>query len=687
MSVSREFFTPRRLAPIQSFLGFFFLACLVCCAPLETRAGQYMEMCLEDLMGLTVTSMSKRVQVLQETAAAVHIITEDDLRRTGATSIPEALRLVPGFMVGQHSTHIWSVSARGRAFNPTFDHKLLVMVDGRSVYSPVFSGVFWDAFDLVLEDVDRIEVIRGPGSSVWGSNAVNGIVNIITKSAAETQGFMASALYGNVEEGTATLRYGDAFSPENTWRIFAKYRNLDGLHDMDGEKTHDEQHNLRAGFRTDLSPDRDSSLTFLGDLTLGWTKNLFLYPDIAESMVFEHKASSDIADLNMRGRYSRTLGADSSISIQAFLSRFSLETSDLYDLTVNMADLDFQHQFPLLPGHTAQWGAGIRRIGAHTETGLRAMEFDRKRRTEILLSAFVQDEITFDEGRWVFTLGSKFEHNRQTGLEILPSARLLWHATENHAFWTAASRSVRIPSLAEQDASYHVDIQNTPMGLPLRRTVRGNRDVGSEKILICELGHRFTPSTRFFVDTALFATWGDNLFSESFDPDGAYLRLPPASPAPHLQLDSTAGNDMYGTTHGLEISATWTPRSWWRLRGLYAYFEDSCRFRGEGIDAFASSYGRISPRHQLFFRSSMDLPHNIEADIMVRYVSELPGLDIPDYATFDARLGWRPTENIEISLTGKNLATPRHRETSTGLIFGDAAGVDRSGYLKLRVDF
>lgn len=650
----------------------------------SSLAGSYMAMPLEDLMNLTVTSISKRDQPLQETAAAVYVITGEDLRRTGVTSIPEALRMVPGFMVGQHDANTWAVSARGRGLNPTFEDKLLFLIDGRSKYCPIFGGVFWDSIEFMPEDIDRIEVIRGPGSSIWGSNAVNGIVNVITKSAAETRGGMVSALYGSTEQGTAGLRYGGRFSPESAWRVFAKHRRVDDLHDMDGRKFRGALESNYAGFRTDTEPDGRSRFALQGSAAASRTRDTILRPDLSAASIVEYNVPSDMEDVALQASWSRSLGDTASVSLQGFLSHFHIDTSDVYDITEDTADLDFQHQFSPLAGHTAQWGVALRHVRTRMRTDPQTISFARERRTDTLASAFVQDEISFVDGRWLLTLGSKFEHNEQTGLEILPSARLLWRASGRHAFWTAVSRSARIPSIAEQDVYYHLDIQKIEGLPPVRISLTGDPDADAERVLIWELGHRFTPSSSFFLDTALFATRADNLFSQSIDLSSASLRM---SPEPHVQIDGNGGNDVRGITYGLELSATWEAASWWRLRGWYAYFEDSYRFRGEGINVFEPVYGRISPRHQLFFRSSMDLPHNTEADIMFRYVSEQPGLEVPDHATLDARLGWKPVENMEISLTGKNLLTSRHKETASGLVFGDGMGVDRSCYLKLRMDF
>jgi len=659
------------------------------CATHCLAAGSYMDMSLEDLMDLTVTSMSKRAQSLQDTAAAVTVLTNEDIRRSGATSIPEALRMVPGLMVGQNAANTWSISSRGRSFSPTFDNKLLVLIDGRSVYSPVFSGVFWETLDVVMEDIDRIEIIRGPGSSVWGANAVNGIINIITKSSADTQGLMASTLYGTEEKGTGSVRYGGKFNEDNTYRIYAKYRNLDDLEDLDGEAMFDDVESVISGFRADLTPDNNSKLTFQGNAYSGVTKSLLAYPDMTTNQMITDKITSDALLANVLGRYDRDLGNDHSISFQTYFSHDDRD-SNAWQIAIDTLDFDFQHQFVPWKNHVAQWGLGYRSIAEENETNSQAVEFTKSSRQDSLYSAFLQDEITM--GDWVLTLGSKFEHNDQTGWEFLPSARLLWHAAAEHTLWGAISRSVRTPSIAETDAIYHTALQPNPMYHPLhpvyrylpstiRVSMAGDDDVESETAIVYELGYRYSPSKNFYTDASFFVSQSDNLLNSAFPYDRQMQSVQTG------ELYSDTNNDVHGTTYGLELSANWVPVEWWKLQGWYSYCEDEYEYEIDDPDMFEDIYGSISPRHQFFLRSSFDMPYETELDIMGRYVSEIPGLGVEDYATVDVRLGWRPQHNVEISLVGKNLIEPRHLEAGSNIVYGSAGAVERSAFLKLRVDF
>jgi len=632
------------------------LACVFLISAANASASSYMDMSLEDLMDVTLTSMSKREQSLQDTAAAATVLTSEDIRRSGATTIPDALRLVPGLMVAQSSTGEWAVASRGRSYNPTFDNKLLVLVDGRSVYSALYGGVFWESLDLIMEDIDRIEVIRGPGTSIWGANAVNGVINIITRSSVDTQGLMASASYGNEETGTGLVRYGGMFGVKNTYRVFAKYRNVEGMEDIDANEIHDGLESGLAGFRMDLTPDEDSTLMLEGDVFSAVVKGKTTYPDLGQATMVQRDNDSDVLNANLLGRYERNLGNGSSSSLQSYYSR-EYRDSDAWGMTIDTFDVDFQYQFVPLEHHLAQWGLGYRLYDADLRTGDRGIGFTSDSYLDNMFSLFLQDEFTF--GDWVLTIGSKFQYTEQTGLQYLPSAHLLWHVSEEHVLWGAVSRAVRTPSIVEQNGFLESNvIPGTP---PIKGTMYRNPDAETESSLVYELGYRFSPSSTLYFDASTFLTKTDNMVGAGLDLASGYMDPDP----PHIQIDSFMNNDVSGTIYGLELSATWKPVNWWMLQGWYSYCEDDYEYSGEGENIFAITYGAISPRHQFFLRTSLDLPHDTELDVMARYVSELSGLDIPDYATMDVRLGWHPRKNVEIALVGRNLLDTRHEESSS----------------------
>lgn len=648
--------------------------------------NSYMDMSLEDLMDLSVTSMSKREQPFHDTAAAIYVLTNDDIRRSGASTIPEALRLVPGLMVGQNCSHIWSVSARGRTFNPIFEGKLLVMIDGRSIYSPIFGGVYWEAIDIVMEEIERIEVIRGPGNSAWGSNAVNGIINVITKSSANTQGGMLSGNIGNKDFGIATARYGGSFSPGNTYRVYAKYRDLTDFNAMDGSDLNMNLEGYSTGFRTDLTPDRESKLTIQGDAIVGNAQGFISTTDVPTASMVQQDVNSELEDFNLLAHYRRDLGENTALDFQSSLSRFAFR-SPIFESHVDSLDFDFHHEFSPLANHKAQWGLGYRLTRMNSSTETASLDFVEDDLDLPIYSAFIQDEISLAQDAVVLTLGTKFEHNRFTGLEILPSASLLWHVTDEHALWGAVSRSVRTPSIVDRYINTPIKIETVATGLgpmPLQASLVGNQNLDSESFLIWELGHRYTPNAKFFLDTALFYTRSSDMISYGYDQNTTY---PAQAPTHHLQLDLDLQNAESYSAYGVELSAIYVPLPWWKLRGWYTFFRDDFTFKAQGEDAFADINGQMSPRHQLFLRSSMDLPHDTELDIMGRYVSELPAVDVPDYVTMDARLGWVINKNTEIALIGKNLFQSRHVESGAGVLYGQATAVERSAFLQVRLTF
>jgi iron complex outermembrane receptor protein len=530
-----------------------------------------------------------------------------------------------------------------------------------------------------MEDIDRIEVIRGTGTSIWGANAINGIINIITKSSADTQGLMVSALYGTTEPGTASIRYGGRVGEKNAYRAYAKYRSLDALDDIDGNELHDGQESILAGFRMDLMPDGASTLVLHGDAFTGAVKGSVNYPDLAAVTMLPEHSDTDVLSASTGGRYERNLGDGSVYSLQVYYDREARD-ADTWDLTVDTADVDFQYQFVPVEGHVAQWGLGYRLTRAELVSRYPGVTFDDETYADNMFSAFLQDEVTL--GDWVLTVGSKFQYNDEYDLQVLPSARLLWHADKAHAVWGAVSRAVRIPSIVEQNAATVLQVIPTP-GMPTQVSLLGNDGVREESAVMYELGYRYTPSNAFSFDASGYVTKTDDMIDAGLDPSAWYMAMNP----PHIQLDAVIDNQISGTIYGLEANARWSPVEWWRLQGWYSFCEDDYDYSGDGENIFGASYGKISPRHQFFVRTSFDLPYDTELDVMGRYVSELPGLGISDYMTMDVRLGWRPAEHVEVSLVGRNLIERRHQETSTELLYGVSGAPERSAFLKLRMDF
>ncbi len=600
-------------------------------------------MSIEELMNVELTSVSKKREKRSEAAAAAYVITREDIRRSGATSIAEALRMAPGVHVAQISANKWAITVRG--FNGLYTNKLLVLIDGRSVYSPLFSGVHWDQQDVLLEDVERIEVIRGPGAALWGANAVNGVINVITKSAKDTLGGLLSAGGGTHEGGFGKLRYGAKHGENTYWRVYTKY------FDRNGYGVHDAWQAARAGFRIDWDGQDDDRLTLQGGLYHGHTGQVLAVPLQFPPIMRVYRADPEMAGGHLLGRWTRTYSDDADMALQVYYDDTWREDAAVEERR-HTADVDFQHRLRLSPHHELLWGLGYRYTTDDTQ-GSFAFLMDPESRTEHIFSVFVQDTITLVEDRLRLTLGSKVEHNGYSGLEVQPSARLLWTPCEEYNMWAAVSRAVQTPSRA-----FH-DMQTSFVRLPgAIMRLEGNEDSGSEELLAYELGGHVRPAPRLLLGLSAFYNVYDGLRTR--EPKFPYPELVPLPP--HLVIPFVVDNRMTAEVRGVELTADWQATERWRLATSYSYLEMKLALDSSSWDTGSKGKEDQSPHHQASLRSYLDLPHKLEFDAGVYFVDELSGLDIPSYLRFDARLGWRPREDFEASLCVQNLFNDRHRE-------------------------
>lgn len=650
---------------ITSILG----ASLALAAPAEAR--DLTELSIEDLMAMEVTTtVARKAQPVSKTAAAVFVITAEDIRRSGATSIPELLRMVPGLEVARIDANKWAISARG--FNGYIANKLLVLMDGRTVYSQLYSGVYWDLQDTLIEDIARIEVIRGPGASLWGANAVNGVINIVTKNASETQGGLVAAGTGTEERFFTSLRYGGQMGDDAHYRVYGKFYDRDGgLMPGDGE-AEDQWQTVRGGGRADWKPSDKNAFTLQGDYYDNRSGGLSTFPDLDPPYYTIYDDDTRQSGGNLLGRWQHTRSADADFILQLYLDRAKRiypvlsETRDTYDL-------DFQHRFAVGRRQEVMWGLGYRLVHAEIENS-DVVSFRNDDRRDQLFSFFVQDEISLLPEKLSLLLGSKFEKNDYTGYETQPNARLLLTPSRQHTFWSAVSRAVRTPSQAEHDAFL---VQQIIPGTPYDTMValQGNEDYRSEELTAYEIGYRFHPKETVSVDLALFYNEYDHLRSVE---TGTPYVVPP-----YLIVPVVAGNKVKGSTHGAELALEYQPLSWWRLMGAYTYLEiDLAPYDGSSDTFYLATEGE-SPKHQVSLRSTMDLSGGWEIDLWGRYVDALSAQDISSYVTMDARLGWRPTDAWQISLVGQNLLSPSHREFNSELIEFISTEVERSVYVKV----
>jgi iron complex outermembrane recepter protein len=612
------------------------------------------DLSLEDLVNVKVTSVSKKEEKLSDTAASIFVLTNDDLRRSGVTTVADALRLVPGLDVAALESGSWAISARG--FNFQFANKLLVMIDGRTVYSPLYSGVYWDVQQVMLDDVDRIEVIRGPGATVWGANAVNGVISILTKSARDTPGGLLYAGGGDVHRALGGVRYGGKLGQATYYRFHGTYRRDGDFALANGQRADDGWDLGRGGFRVDRYTSRDGHLTWQGD---GYTGRPG-YP------------TGKISGFNTLGRWTQPISARSSYEVQGYVDH-TYRDDAVAEVSLDTADVSFQHTFGLGIRNDVIWGLGYRFIGVrlHKSNTPALTILDRNQRLN-LFSAFIQDEFKIIPNRLTFTVGTKVEHNDFTGFEVQPSTRLVLKPADNQTVWAAVSRAVRTPSEAEGKEILAFALGPPAIGpgggLYVPTTI-GNPDVKSEVLWAYEVGYRIQPGRRVSVDVASFFNRYSRLVSRQ--PMG----FVPGTPVGVLKVEPV--NTLSGESYGLEASSTFAATDSWRLFAGYAL--QVAHLHGE-LASDARSIESSSPQHQAVLRSSYDFARGASWDAQVRYVGHAQ--TVAAYVTADMRVSYRPRADLELSLVGQNLLDDRHPEQAS-LIGAPTTEVPRGFYGKI----
>jgi len=617
---------------------------------------------VEQLVDVDVTSVSKYPEKSSEAAAAIAVLTQEDIERAGVTNIPDALRLIPGLDVAQVDAHTWAISSRG--FNDIYANKLLVMIDGRTVYTPLFSGVFWDVQDTMMEDIDRIEVVRGPGATLWGANAVNGVINIITKSARDTQGLLITAGAGTEEIGFTSIRYGVKLTDDAFLKIYTKYFDRDSTVRPNDSDAHDSWDMLRGGFRFDWQSNPENAFTFQGDIYGGDQDELYHVPTTTFPFAGRNSGTDNVAGGNLLGRWSHTFAPDNELTLQAYYDRTE-RVSPVFGENRDTGDVDLQYRFDWGERQKIILGGGFRATHASIDNSLNISFFPNDR-TLKLYSAFLQDEITLVPETLRVTVGSKFEHNDFTGFEIQPSARALWTPGHAQTIWGSISRAVRTPSEAESDIRIN---PAPPVPIPPGLlTIIGNPDMESEKLIAYELGYRIQPISQLRLDATAFYNVYDDLRS-----------LEPLVPGP--VSPTRVANKLFGETYGTEISATAQVLSQWRVEAAYTYFEAQIHREEGGADSRSEAAAEGgSPHNQFFIRSLVDLPWNLHFDSTLRYVDDLRMPRVPSYVTADVRLAWSPRNNLEFSVVGRNLFDDRHPEFAPTFVGTQRTEVERSVY-------
>jgi iron complex outermembrane recepter protein len=638
---------------------------------------------VEDLINIEVTSVSKKEEKLFQTAAAVYVITQDDIRRSGMSSVPDLLRMVPGLDVARIDGSKWAISARG--FNGRFANKLLVLIDGRSIYSSETSGVWWEVQDAVLEDIERIEVTRGPGGTLWGANAVNGVINIITKHAQETQGGLLTTGGGSEERGFGSLRYGAKIGDKTYYRVYGKYYNRSSLIDGAGRDADDGQQAARGGGRIDWVVSGRDRLMIEGDLYRTTLRETSLGISPAAPFAPAINRAGAFMGGNLLGRWTRTLSERSDMALQVSYDRFDRDLFDLPERN-NTIDVDFQHHAALGQRQDIVWGLGYRHSWSETDsTSSTPVQYNPKGEMHQLFSLFAQDEFTLIKDRLRLILGCKIEHlkefgdNDSKGVELQPSVRALWTPSAHQTIWGAISRALKTPAENNQDIRVNLAAFPASDGTPTILALLGNSDFESETVLAYEAGYRLQPSHKFSFDLATFYNRYNRLQTQ--EPGIPFFEDDPR-PA-HLVIPLVLNNLMRGETYGTEIAANLKASKALRLTGSYSFLRMQLHRYAESLDRLAEKGEGNSPQHQFQLHSYLTLPRNFELDAALYYVSRLAHQQVPDYTRLDLRCGWRLTEVFEISAGGQNLLDGRHAEfmgTEEGV---RSSLVKRTAYVKL----
>jgi len=631
-------------------------------------------MSIEDLMKIEVTTASKSAQSLSSVAAAIYVVTAEDIERMGATNIPDALRMVPGVQVAQIDASKWSITIRG--FSSRFANKLLVLIDGRSVYTPLFSGVYWDALEVDMQDIERIEVIRGPGGALWGANAVNGIINIITRNSSETQGTKGYVQSGTSSPVDGAIRYGGQLGADAYYRVYARYFRIDGLELDSGVNAEDGWQALRAGFRADIKSATGDTFMVSAGGNSSHQGQVSAYPDLLPpfgSMLFQRYP---VSNWNIVGRWERQSRSNSTQSLQLNFDHSHRVIPEV-DERRDTFDVDFQSDHQIGKSHRLVWGLGYRTTRDDTRSGL--LSFDPADRTTSLYSAFVSDEWTLRDNLRL-TLGSKFEHNDYTGWEVQPSARIAWTPNPNQTVWASAARAVRTPSRADVDSILPIRAFMSEAGVPALITLFGNEDFKSEEVITYEMGFRHQPSATLFADLTAFYSIYHNL--RTFEPETPFML---DDPIPHLVLPYRYSNKMKAETAGIEAAVFWMPTSGLNLALSYSLLSTKFTLDSDSQDPFALSGSErqgSSPRHQISMRASYDIAPKFQFNAALYYVDKLWGQDIPAYARVDAGLTWHPNKHFSLTLGAQNLLNQRHREMGN-VLYEQPTQVERNVYLRL----
>jgi iron complex outermembrane receptor protein len=660
---------PKRLVPL---LAVTLLLTIPACS--QEKPDDLANKSLEDLMTIEVTSVSKREQKISRAASVIFVISQEDIRRSGATNIPDLLRMVPGLDVAQINANAWAVSARG--LNSRFSNELLVLLDGRSVYTPTFDGVLWDVLDLPLEDIERIEVIRGPGASVWATNAVNGVINIITRKASDTPGAMVVAGGGTVDQGFGTLQYGGSIGKDTSFRVFTKYFNQDHFPGSNGQDGGDGWNLSRAGFRSDTVLSSKDTLTFEGDLYRGREGD----PGGNLTSITSPPLQDVQMQVNLGGGYLQAVwdhaySSRSDSNLQLAYDEY--ERNDVLGETRGTFDIAFQHHIAWGDRQNLVWGVEYRNSDSRT-VGSLLVSLDPPNLKTQLFSSFLQDEIILVPDRLFLTVGTKIEHDYYTGWDAQPSVRVAWTPNARRTIWAAVSDADRSPAAIDASIVNNLGGVAGPNG-PAALRLLGNPNLENEKTIAYEAGYRMSLAEHLSLDFAAY--YNDQFDQETTEPGMPFFE--PAPLPPHLVLPLIYSNLMHGESHGFELATNWKVASRWTLSPGYAFEQIHMHLEPTSHDTTSVSAAEgSSPVHSAQLRSHLALAHNLSWDASVYFVDRLTDPVIPAYTRLDTGLTWQCNKKSSLSLVGQNLLKDRHPEFIDSTGSAATTLIKRSAYAK-----
>lgn len=639
--------------------------------PSQKRSDSLNHLSLEQLGNVEVTTASKEPEQVWRTPAAIYVITQEDIRRSGATSIPELLRLVPGVEVARIDSDHWAIGVRG--FGGEFSKSLLVLIDGRSVYSPLFSGVYWQVQDTLLEDVDRIEVIRGPGGTIWGANSVNGIINIITKNAKDTHGTLSLLGGGDIDQGIGGVRFGGTDGKGLDYRVYSKGFIRGPEFHPDGVNF-DDWRMAQIGFRTDWAKNVRNTFNVQGDMYKGLDGERVAISFYSPPSVSVINGPHNTSGGNIIARWRRSFSENSDLEMRGYFDRTSRFSPQL-DETRNTFDLDLLYHSLVGNREDVLLGAGARWSHDDVTQKFATLNFAPPQETDSIYSWFIQDQIGLVPSKLSLILGSKFEHNNRSGFEVQPNGRLMWTPAPRQTLWAAVTRAVRTPSRLDQDLQLTDFLLASP---PAFLRVAGSKNFKSEHLLGIEIGYRTLIARKLYLDLSLFRNDYNDLYG--YGPGNEYLETSPL-PA-HIILQEPLANALKGDTSGGEIAPAWKPTSWLEVKGSYSYLHLYVHDKpGFTDDQNTVSDNGSSPHHQTIIQTLFNIPGGFEVDPTYRYVSSLPAQKVTAYETGDIRFGWRSTRGWEMSVAGRNLMQSHHAEFGSDV--DTIVGIKRDVYAEI----